>query len=130
MLRDSFYYGSSPSASSTRSTSNQPTQSGSRLGKWVGWRPWGGGGGNNGGNSGGNSGTGGGGSTAASECGSSIKASKEPDQKQSGRSPGINQRGAIPGFAEYMAASQKKLPPPKILPDLVDEDALREGLIG
>lgn len=124
MLRDKYYYGSSPSASSTRSTSNPATQSGSsKLGKWVGWRPWGGGGG-------GGSGGGGGGSSAASESGGSAKASKDSGQKHTGRSPGINQAGAIPGFAEYISASQRRLPPPKILPDLVDEDALREGLIG
>ena len=127
MLRDSYYYGSSPSASSTRSTANPTTQSGSsKLGKWVGWRPWGGGGGGGGGSGSG----GGGGSSAASESGSSTKAPKDSGQKHSGRSPGINQAGAIPGFAEYISASQRRLPPPKILPDLVDEDALREGLIG
>ncbi|KAF3058205.1 hypothetical protein GL218_05436 [Daldinia childiae] len=92
----------------------------SKLGKWVGWRPWGGGGGGTGGDSS---------STASS---TSAKTAKDNTQKSSdrppGRPPGINQQGAIPGFSEYLAAAQRRVPPPKIRPVDVDRDALREGL--
>ena len=47
--------------------------------------------------------------------------------KDMSRPAGINQAGAIPGFHEYLTTHQKK-PPSKVLPDIVDHDALREGL--
>ncbi|CAJ2503219.1 Uu.00g106130.m01.CDS01 [Anthostomella pinea] len=109
ILHDS--YGSSP-IDSLRSVSNPAAQNeSSKLGKWVGWRPWGGGGG-----------TAGGGGTPS-------KAIREKEtQRHMSRPPGINQAGAIPGFSEYLAAAQKKGPPVKTSPDAVDRDALREGL--
>ncbi|OTA88310.1 hypothetical protein M434DRAFT_80454 [Hypoxylon sp. CO27-5] len=115
MLRER--YGSSP-VGSFQSTSDSSMRglAPSKLGKWVGWRPWGGG-----------SGSGGAGSSTSSTT--STKTVREKNsQKLFGRSPGINQPGAIPGFSEYVAAAQKRAPPPKIQPDNVDRDALREGL--
>ncbi len=46
------------------------------------------------------------------------------------RSPGINQPGAIPGFFEYWAAHQRRGVPSKVQADIIDEEALREGLLG
>ncbi|KAI0842431.1 hypothetical protein F5Y06DRAFT_284587 [Hypoxylon sp. FL0890] len=115
MLRES--YGSSP-AGSWQSVSDSSMQglAPSKLGKWVGWRPWGGGGGD------------GGASSSASSTTSTKTVKEKNNQKLFGRSPGINQPGAIPGFSEYVAAAQKRAPPPKVQPDNVDRDALREGL--
>ncbi|KAI0189920.1 hypothetical protein EV127DRAFT_96096 [Xylaria flabelliformis] len=116
LLRDSF--GPSP-VGSLRSdgSSRQQIPEPSRLGKWVGWRPfWGGGA----------TGT----STAGDGARRSVSAQniKEKDTTKSlSRSPGINQPGAVPGFTEFLAAS-KKSPPTKTTPDVVDHDALREGL--
>ncbi|KIH87525.1 hypothetical protein SPBR_04608 [Sporothrix brasiliensis 5110] len=46
------------------------------------------------------------------------------------RSPGINQPGAIPGFFEYWASHQRRGVPSNVHADVVDEEALREGLLG
>ncbi|KAI1453708.1 hypothetical protein F4805DRAFT_469912 [Annulohypoxylon moriforme] len=110
MLRES--YGSSPVESlNSISDSSMRGLGPSKLGRWVGWRPWGGGGGSS------NSST------------TSNKTVKERNSHQSlGRPPGINQIGAMPGFSEYVAAAQRRIPPPKIQPDNIDRDALREGL--
>ncbi|KAH8165956.1 hypothetical protein CIB48_g2286 [Xylaria polymorpha] len=90
----------------------------SRLGKWVGWRPWGGG----------LTGAG----TGADGAGRSVsaQAAKDKDANRNlSRSPGINQPGAIPGFSEFLAvAAKKKTPASKTTPDVVDHEALREGL--
>ncbi len=116
-------YASSPASSSTRSIPAPTMQPGtSKLEKWIGWRPWGGGGANRG--TAGDTASGG-------QAGGQARAKTTRDtahHKQVDRPPGINQRGPIPGFAEYVAASVKRLPPPKILPDVVDQEALREGL--
>ncbi|KAI1416082.1 hypothetical protein F5Y13DRAFT_154530 [Hypoxylon sp. FL1857] len=113
MLRES--YASSPVGSlQSISDSSMRSLAPSKLGKWVGWRPWGGGGG--------------GASSSASSTASTKTVKEKNSQKALGRSPGINQPGAIPGFSEYVAAAQKRAPPPKIQPDNVDRDALREGL--
>ncbi|EMR68678.1 hypothetical protein UCREL1_4305 [Eutypa lata UCREL1] len=113
VLRDNYAsYATSP-ASSTRSISNPTAHFGTSLGKLVGWRPW----------SGSRSDVE---DTAGRTTTNGI--AKDAAHKQLSRPPGINQAGAIPGFAEYIAASQKKLPAPKILPDAVDQEALREGL--
>ncbi|KAI1773582.1 hypothetical protein F4818DRAFT_449225 [Hypoxylon cercidicola] len=116
MLRESYAtspVGSLQSVSDTSSRSLGP----SKLGKWVGWRPWSGGGGG-----------GGDGGSSSSASSTSAKTIKERNEKALGRSPGINQPGAIPGFSEYLAAAQRRAPPPRIQPDIVDRDALREGL--
>lgn len=44
------------------------------------------------------------------------------------RSFGINQPGAIPGFQKYLAFHQRREPPSKVVPDVVDTEALQEGL--
>lgn len=112
MLRESYAtspVGSLQSVSDTSSRSLGP----SKLGKWVGWRPWGGG-------------SGGGGSSSSAS--STAKPIKERSERTLGRSPGINQPGAVPGFSEYIAAAQRRAPTPRIQPDIVDREALREGL--
>ncbi|TGJ83393.1 hypothetical protein E0Z10_g5375 [Xylaria hypoxylon] len=131
LLRDSF--GSSP-ASSVRSrhsdASSQLRQQQQqqpepfRLGRWVGWRPWGGG----------DTGTGTGTSTSSTndavQRSVSAQTSKEKDAtKNLSRPPGINQPGSVPGFSEFLAvAAKKKAPATKTTPDVVDQEALREGL--
>ncbi|KAK8024312.1 hypothetical protein PG993_012378 [Apiospora rasikravindrae] len=125
VLRDN--YASSPSTSSLRAVSGPlpaSQRSGpSKLGKWAGsWMPWKGG--------------------AASASTSTITATAtatptkpEPESsgdlqhKASGRPPGVNQAGAIPGFHAYWSAHQKRTPS-KVQPEAVDRDALREGLTG
>jgi hypothetical protein len=105
VLRES--YGSSPVGSlRTVSGPHPSTQTGSsKLSSWVGWRPW----------------------RGASEATTPSKARERQNYKDIGRSPGINQIGAIPGFHEYIAAHQKRNPG-KVMPDQVDHDALKEGL--
>ncbi|KAI1358288.1 hypothetical protein F5Y08DRAFT_345867 [Xylaria arbuscula] len=122
LLRDSF--GSSPVGSirsHTSDASSQQQQQGyesSKLGKWVGWRLWGG------------SGTGVGARTDGSQRDVSTQGAREKDAtKNSSRPPGINQPGSVPGFSEYLAAASKKnAPAVKTTPDVVDCEALREGL--
>ncbi|KAI1476748.1 hypothetical protein F4774DRAFT_225597 [Daldinia eschscholtzii] len=119
LLRES--YALSP-VGSLQSDSPMLSFGSSKLSKWVGWRPWGGGGGTAGG--------GGGGDNSSTTSSTSAKTIKDNSQKSTTRPPGINQSGPIPGFSEYLAAAQRRVPPPKIQPDDVDRDALREGLGG
>lgn len=63
--------------------------------------------------------------------GPSKESSKKPAPKEQAFSPrtfGINQPGAIPGFQEYLAYHQRRGPQAKVVPDVVDHDALREIL--
>lgn len=63
--------------------------------------------------------------------GSSKESSKKPAPKELAFSPrtfGINQPGAIPGFQEYLAYHQRRGPQAKVVPDVVDHEALREIL--
>ncbi|KAI5860890.1 hypothetical protein GGS23DRAFT_606654 [Durotheca rogersii] len=92
----------------------------SRLGKWVGWRPWGGGG---------LGGTSGGGISDASSDTSTKTNRGKGGQKAASRPPGINQPGAIPGFLPHAVAAQRKTLPTHTQPDVVDRDALMEGLV-
>ncbi|KAI6361786.1 hypothetical protein MCOR25_006404 [Pyricularia grisea] len=62
--------------------------------------------------------------------GSSTKSPREQQHRDFSRPAGINQAGAIPGFQEYFAAHQRRAPPSKVTPDVVDRDALREVLDG
>ena len=122
LLRDSF--GSSPVGSlrshNSDASSQQQQQSHelSKIGKWVGWRLWGG------------SGAGISARTDGSQRSISAQSAKEKDAtKNSSRPPGINQPGSVPGFSEYLAAAAKmKAPATKTTPDVVDCEALREGL--
>ncbi|KAL6874819.1 hypothetical protein J3F83DRAFT_759554 [Trichoderma novae-zelandiae] len=86
VLRDNFA-GLLPKRSSTpasdMSASSQASRNAGGLGKWVGWRPWGG------------------------ESQSLPKAA-EKERKVPQRAPGINQPGAIPGFQQYWASQQRR----------------------
>ncbi|KAI3322328.1 hypothetical protein HD806DRAFT_523202 [Xylariaceae sp. AK1471] len=115
LLRDSFSFNSTSPVGSLQSHSSSNSRQQlepSTLGKWVGWRPWGGGGGSGGG-----------------QRSVSSQTIREKDgAKFLGRPPGINQPGAIPGFSELLAAAKKKAPASKTIPEVVDREALREGL--
>lgn len=67
-----------------------------------------------------------------SQCGSNeIPVKKKKPSKEVAFSPrnfGINQPGAIPGFQAYLAMHQQRGPPTKTVPDVIDTEALREGL--
>ncbi|KAH7026087.1 uncharacterized protein B0I36DRAFT_153664 [Microdochium trichocladiopsis] len=67
-------------------------------------------------------------STPAPKKTHSEKSSAAASMKYFGRSPGINQPGAIPGFHEFLAAAQKRVPPSRVQPVSVDHTALREVL--
>ncbi|KAI1112304.1 hypothetical protein F5Y14DRAFT_273614 [Nemania sp. NC0429] len=126
LLRDSF--GPSPVGSlGSNASSQQPSES-SRLGKWVGWRPWGGAAAaTTTTTSTGDSSTGNDKSQQQSAASSSQTVVKDRDAAS--RPPGINQPGTVPGFSEFLAASAKtKAPTTKTTPDVVDHEALREGL--
>ncbi|PNY27935.1 Uncharacterized protein TCAP_02139 [Tolypocladium capitatum] len=77
------------------------------LGKWAGWRPWGGG------------------SSPNATSSSPKPAGRERDAS---RPPGINQPGAIPGFQQYWATQKRKGAPAKVTAETVDRDALVDGL--
>ncbi|POR32199.1 Uncharacterized protein TPAR_07588 [Tolypocladium paradoxum] len=113
-LRDHFVGFQSPGSLSNPMShpfspgSSPGSQGGSRsFGKWVGWRPWGGG------------------SSPNATSGSPKPADKERDAS---RPPGINQPGAIPGFQQYWVAQKRKGAPAKVTAETVDRDALVDGL--
>lgn len=63
--------------------------------------------------------------------GTEIPSKKKKPPKEMAFSPrnfGINQPGAIPGFQAYLAMHQQRGPPTKVVPEVVDAEALREGL--
>ncbi|KAL8350030.1 hypothetical protein RB598_005393 [Gaeumannomyces tritici] len=100
------------------STPRQP----SALGRLASWRPWGG-----------SSPPAPGPKTPKIPSPSPLSptaaaATKSPKEQDFSRPAGINQAGAIPGFQEYFATHQKRMPPSKVKPDAVDTDALRDGL--
>lgn len=99
---------SSPMSQPFTPRSSPGSQGGSRsFGRWVGWRPWGGG------------------SSPNAASGSPKPADKERDAS---RPPGINQPGAIPGFQQYWVAQKRKGAPAKVTAETVDRDALVDGL--
>ncbi|RDA84353.1 hypothetical protein CP532_2586 [Ophiocordyceps camponoti-leonardi (nom. inval.)] len=118
-LRDHFAGLHSPrSVSSPQrpSPSSSPASVGGAgpFGRLVGWRPW---------------------ASGGSRPSSPLNLSKPPDKdkdkdkdKDAGRVPGINQPGAIPGFQHYWAAQKRKGAPAKVTAEVVDQDALHEGL--
>ncbi|PON28501.1 hypothetical protein TGAM01_v202348 [Trichoderma gamsii] len=75
------------------------------LGKWVGWRPWGG---------------------AASSNEAQPKPEKEAP-KVPKRAPGINQPGAVPGF-DLWIAQQKRSAAARTTGETANRSALSEGL--
>jgi hypothetical protein len=106
LLRDT--YASSPVGSLRAVSGPAPSApaNSSKLSAWAGWRPW----------------------RAVSAGADTPGRPRERQQpKDQGRTPGINQPGAIPGFDEYMAAHQKR-DTGKVMPAEVDHEALEEGL--
>ncbi|KAH6667048.1 hypothetical protein F5X68DRAFT_53995 [Plectosphaerella plurivora] len=101
-----------------------------KLARWSSWRPWGGG----------SSPSGPDNSPAPAQPATpapsttpaqAAKTEKEKEKEREWqRASGINQPGAIPGFQEYLAYHQRRGAPSKVLPDIVDVEALREGLEG
>ncbi|GAP85899.1 hypothetical protein SAMD00023353_1402060 [Rosellinia necatrix] len=125
LLRDNFALPpigspqSRPPSSSSQQQQQQQQQAGrSRLGKWTGWRPWGGGG----------TGTNGGTDNAQRSASAHSGREKGVKNPSPNRSPGINQPGAVPGFPEFLATVAKKAPATKTTPDVVDHQALKDGL--
>ncbi|KJZ72434.1 hypothetical protein HIM_08103 [Hirsutella minnesotensis 3608] len=119
-LRDHFAGFSSPRTVSRPNSpvptpGSSPMTAGSRpVGRWAGWRPWGGVG------------------TRHTPSRTSAKQTdkdkgKDPD-KDANRVPGINQPGAIPGFQQYWAAQKRKGAPAQVTAESVDRDALTEVL--
>ncbi|EGY15552.1 uncharacterized protein VDAG_06716 [Verticillium dahliae VdLs.17] len=114
---------------SPASTLNEGQRNTAKPGRWTSWRPWG---------------SSGGGGVATSSSSNSTpndpessptpaltptptnkKADKERDLH---RASGINQPGAIPGFQEYLASIRTRGTPSKVMPDVVDVEALRQIL--
>ncbi|KAI1639960.1 hypothetical protein F4809DRAFT_638112 [Biscogniauxia mediterranea] len=123
VLRDNFDVYAAQATGSQRALSNLNSRSEtSKFGKWVvSWRPWGGGGGGNG-----SSASGGENNNAGR---TPAKSDKEKEvQKIRSRPPGVNQPGVIPGFSEFIAAARSRGPPCNTSPQVVDGEALREGL--
>ncbi|OHF01522.1 hypothetical protein CORC01_03278 [Colletotrichum orchidophilum] len=104
-------------SASPASTHSQGSQHSGGLGRWVSWRPWTGA-------AAGRATT----PTQAPPTPTPAQRSGKERQKEVLRPTGINQAGAIPGFQEYLAAHQRRGPPSKVSPDLVDVAALREVL--
>ncbi|KAL7907306.1 hypothetical protein GGI35DRAFT_455975 [Trichoderma velutinum] len=98
-LRDNFAGFQIPKRSSTptsdmSASSSQTSRNGTGgLGRWVGWRPWGG---------------------ADTVSQSLPKAVEKAPPKPPNRAPGINQPGAIPGFQEYWISQQRKGAPSRV----------------
>lgn len=109
VLRDNLAAASTPARS--LSPASTTADSSSKLGRWTSWRPWRGG------------------SSPSDASGALSSSIKKSDKENRGltRASGINQPGAIPGFQEYLASHQQPVPS-KVLPDVVDIDALRESL--
>ncbi|KAF6818232.1 hypothetical protein CPLU01_13373 [Colletotrichum plurivorum] len=108
-------------SASPASTLSQQSHYSGGLGRWVSWRPW--------------SGTSLVTRSTTPTPTPTKRGGRGKDRDKGGdrdllRAPGINQPGAIPGFQEYLAAHQRRGAPSKVSPDLVDIDALREGLEG
>lgn len=99
----------SVSSLSSRSLSLAPQGGPRALGRWVGWRPWG---------------------TSSRPSGHKGLSSLAPGEKDgdTGRPPGINQSGPIPGFQQYWAAQKRKGAPARVTAATVDRDALIDGL--
>lgn len=119
----------SVSPSLSAASSGQRSASGG-LGRWVGWRPWGG--------------------TVTSNPSTAVDSSTSATTAQAVESPtsksgldgpyktlrekhisrasGINQAGSIPGFKEYWATHQRRGAPAKVTAETIDTEALREVL--
>ncbi|PSR90295.1 hypothetical protein BD289DRAFT_366366 [Coniella lustricola] len=118
-----------PSDSEVESTGSQRQTSGGSIGRIVHWRPWGGAKANNAKITCSSRDTPHRESNNTRKKSSSSSATTPKDMAFSPRSYGINQAGAIPGFTAYWAAHQMKGPPTQVVPQNVDTDALRDGLM-
>ncbi|KAF7561060.1 hypothetical protein G7046_g3063 [Stylonectria norvegica] len=112
-LRDALPNMRSVSGPLARSLSPNPPggsqgNSSGTLGKWVGWRPWGG--------------------PSPNAGNAAPKATDKEIENDWNRAPGINQPGAIPGFQKYWAAQRRRGAPARVTTESVDHDALLEGL--
>ncbi|KAF5121878.1 hypothetical protein E5D57_012349 [Metarhizium anisopliae] len=113
-LRDHFAGFQTPRANSSPNAarlSSSPATPQGKLGKWVGWRPWGGSGP----------------SPGSSPVLKPENKATERD-KESHRSPGINQPGAIPGFQQYWALQKRKGAPAQVTAETIDRESLTEIL--
>lgn len=61
---------------------------------------------------------------------SALKPTGSIRERDTRRAPGINQPGSIPGFYEYWTMHQRRGPPSRVNADVIDADALRDGLEG
>lgn len=111
---------SSPTRSLSPAGSLMRTPSTTKLARWSSWRPWGGGSSPQSSNA----------ETTPvpTPAPTPTPAKKTEQEKDLHRASGINQPGAIPGFQEYLAYHQRRGAPSKVLPDIVDVEALREVL--
>ncbi|OAQ96490.1 hypothetical protein LLEC1_05901, partial [Akanthomyces lecanii] len=121
-LRDNFAGLKTPRNVSSPSMSSQ-----GKLRGWTAWRPWGSSG------------------PAEADMSSPTPAANQaaPDvppvtpkkqakekEREVDRSPGINQPGSIPGFQEYWASQKRKGAPAQVTAQMIDRDALDDGLQG
>lgn len=98
--------GSTPTSDTSASSSLQASRIGAgSLGKWVGWRPWGG---------------------AAGPSDGQPKPGKEAP-KVPKRAPGINQPGAVPGFEQWIA-QQRRSAAARTTAGTTNRSALSESL--
>lgn len=109
-LRDTFAERNLRAVSGPLARTTSPGPSQGALGRWAGWRPWGGS------------------STTTETSPKPIEKEKEKD-KDLNRAPGINQPGSIPGFHQYWAAQKRKGAPARVTAVTVDHHALAEGLL-
>ncbi|GAO15624.1 hypothetical protein UVI_02050560 [Ustilaginoidea virens] len=110
-----------PAAQSLSSSPASSEGASRTLGKWAGWRPWGG-----------SATSSPGGPPPVIESAESDalkdKAKNRIVEKEWLRVPGINQPGAIPGFQQYWFSQKRKGAPAQVTSKIVDQDALAEVL--
>ncbi|UKZ50328.1 hypothetical protein TrVGV298_004586 [Trichoderma virens] len=112
-LRDNFAGFQMPKRSSTptsdmSASSSQTSRNGAGgLGKWVGWRPWGG---------------------PGNDSQSLPKGAEKAPPRVTNRAPGINQPGAIPGFQEYWISQQRKGATSRVTAETINHSSLSESL--
>ncbi|RFU78256.1 hypothetical protein TARUN_3971 [Trichoderma arundinaceum] len=99
--------GSTPTSDMSASSSQTSRNAAGGLGKWVGWRPWGG---------------------AGNMSESLPKPAEKEAPKVPQRASGINQPGAIPGFQQYWISQKRKGAPARVTAEAIDHSALSESL--
>lgn len=118
-LRDNFAGFKSP-----RNVFSPTTSSQNKLRGWTAWRPWGG----SGSSEADMSSPGPAANTASRDAPDTPQNQAKEKEREMDRSPGINQPGSIPGFQEYWASKKRKGAPAQVTAQIVDRDALHEGL--